>query len=771
MRKYLSPAILLFSLLLLVYTACPAIYVGDDGELDAAAYTLGVGHPPGYPVFTLLSHLFARLPVSNVAFRINLLSVFFGALSIVFLYLIMRKLLKEEKYALTASVFTALMMLLGETFWVQALHSKGGIYILNILFILGFILTVQNNKKYLFGLLLGFSLANHHTVAVVFLGLLLYIYYFRRDWLKFKALLNILSFSFVGLCAYFYLIVSANTNPPMNWGNPYNFDRMIYHIFRKQYGELTTLTRSFSNFYAMTKVFVKWLLADFTIFPLLLAFPGIYAFYRKDKKVFYVFLLLLLSSVFGMMYVLNYEVNPKNVYINKVFFIPAFAFIAVFAGFGYKFVAEKIKYTFAVIPLLLLPSVIDNIKINNLRDNKIAYNYGINILKSLEKNAIFFCEGDNQMFILGYLKYVDKIRPDVIIYDDMGIVFKNIYGEDFLKMPQRDRDILRNKLHRDIVLETARPIYIPIIGGKEYLFPEYKKEQHGIIYKLVKGEPKRPVDPGVSYNLYGLEDYHTDYFLRDVLAQYFYAFGVYYMKTGDREKALEAYEQCGRTGFDSEWVPNNLGGVFMGMGDREKAIKYIQKSISNSPSSAREYTNMGVMYYQQGDYDKALEYYNKAVIFNPNYAEAYNGIGTVYSIKGMDVPAIKAYENAIALKPDYLEPLANMGILYYQQKQFKKAAEYYNKALVLNPLNPEVHNNLGVAYENMGDIDGALIEYKKATELDHFKVESRHNLGVIYYRKKIYKEALREWELVFSLKPDYPGVKENIQLVKKALNK
>src|SRR3989339_311974 len=61
MRKYLSSAILICSLLLLVYTACPTIYIGDDGELNAAAYTLGVGHPPGYPVFTMFSHLFTYL--------------------------------------------------------------------------------------------------------------------------------------------------------------------------------------------------------------------------------------------------------------------------------------------------------------------------------------------------------------------------------------------------------------------------------------------------------------------------------------------------------------------------------------------------------------------------------------------------------------------------------------------------------------------------------------------------------------------------------------
>ena len=46
----------------------------DGGELAAAAYTLGIAHPPGYPTYVLLAHLFTRLPVGEVATRTNLFS-------------------------------------------------------------------------------------------------------------------------------------------------------------------------------------------------------------------------------------------------------------------------------------------------------------------------------------------------------------------------------------------------------------------------------------------------------------------------------------------------------------------------------------------------------------------------------------------------------------------------------------------------------------------------------------------------------------------------
>src|SRR6266851_8606508 len=37
--------------------------VGDSAELVTAAALWGVPHPPGYPLYTLLSHLFARVPI------------------------------------------------------------------------------------------------------------------------------------------------------------------------------------------------------------------------------------------------------------------------------------------------------------------------------------------------------------------------------------------------------------------------------------------------------------------------------------------------------------------------------------------------------------------------------------------------------------------------------------------------------------------------------------------------------------------------------------
>mmetsp|Transcript_38991 Transcript_38991/g.92009 ORF Transcript_38991/g.92009 Transcript_38991/m.92009 type:complete len:133 (+) Transcript_38991:73-471(+) len=70
-------AFLVVTLVLVVYilTMYPSVPGGDSGELIVAGCTVGIAHPPGYPLFTMLAVLFHGIPFGSPAWRINLLSV------------------------------------------------------------------------------------------------------------------------------------------------------------------------------------------------------------------------------------------------------------------------------------------------------------------------------------------------------------------------------------------------------------------------------------------------------------------------------------------------------------------------------------------------------------------------------------------------------------------------------------------------------------------------------------------------------------------------
>ena len=67
---------------LAIYVAilAPTVVDLDSPELSAAALTLGVPHPTGYPLFMLLGHAWTQVfAVGDPAWRVNLLSALFGA--------------------------------------------------------------------------------------------------------------------------------------------------------------------------------------------------------------------------------------------------------------------------------------------------------------------------------------------------------------------------------------------------------------------------------------------------------------------------------------------------------------------------------------------------------------------------------------------------------------------------------------------------------------------------------------------------------------------
>ena len=70
---------------LVVYlaTVSPTVNFIDSGELNTAVHEPGVVHPPGYPLYTLLGYVVSHaLWWGEVAWRVNALSAFFGALAV-----------------------------------------------------------------------------------------------------------------------------------------------------------------------------------------------------------------------------------------------------------------------------------------------------------------------------------------------------------------------------------------------------------------------------------------------------------------------------------------------------------------------------------------------------------------------------------------------------------------------------------------------------------------------------------------------------------------
>ena len=73
-------ALLLFILVPLYIYCLPPVLppYRDSGEMASAAWTLGVAHQPGYPLYIISAKLVSLLPLGNPAWRLNLFSAAAG---------------------------------------------------------------------------------------------------------------------------------------------------------------------------------------------------------------------------------------------------------------------------------------------------------------------------------------------------------------------------------------------------------------------------------------------------------------------------------------------------------------------------------------------------------------------------------------------------------------------------------------------------------------------------------------------------------------------
>ena len=93
--SYLAAAIVTgLVLVLYVLTLGPSTAMWDTSEYIAAAYIMGLPHPPGNPFFIVLGRFFTLLPIhADIAGRVNLLAALSGAISCGLWFLVTERVL------------------------------------------------------------------------------------------------------------------------------------------------------------------------------------------------------------------------------------------------------------------------------------------------------------------------------------------------------------------------------------------------------------------------------------------------------------------------------------------------------------------------------------------------------------------------------------------------------------------------------------------------------------------------------------------------------
>ncbi|HEY4319806.1 MAG TPA: DUF2723 domain-containing protein [Gemmatimonadales bacterium] len=124
-------ALATFAIILAIYmvTLSPTTAMWDASEYISSAYVLGVPHPPGNPLFTLMAHAWGLLPLaSEYARRINIFAAVTSAASAGLWFLVaerwLRSLLPERAPRLMAAFAGILASATAWTVWNQSTVSE-----------------------------------------------------------------------------------------------------------------------------------------------------------------------------------------------------------------------------------------------------------------------------------------------------------------------------------------------------------------------------------------------------------------------------------------------------------------------------------------------------------------------------------------------------------------------------------------------------------------------------------------------------------------------
>jgi VanZ family protein len=527
----MAAGVALGALMLYIVTLAPTTQFWDTSEYIAAAYTLGIPHPPGNPLFVLMAHVFGMLPLAaGYAMRINLFAAVTSAVSAGCWFLVADRLLRSfvpavlprrlcalagaivsataftvwNQSVVNEKVYTLSLLSIALILWLivrwddQPAGQSHDHYLLLIIYLLALTTTnhmmgvlvgpvvmvllyppLRQNRPLsdaertvewsqfliVFGvwsLLLSLGLEHWEFIAlagVLFLGALVFAFVAGNASFAIAALLV----AVVGLSVYIYLPIRAGFHPPINEGEPTNWQAFWAVLTRQQYGKPPIFDNptqppgegntghTIPLYWAQLVNYFQYFSWQFghdwsarvqRVLAVVFGFLGIggaIRHWRADKRTALAMTTLVVFFTFALVFYLNFKygyslhgeqpISAHEVRERDYFFMVSFAIWGIWVAMGLAWLLEGISESFAdrqpdetrrwlygspLLALALIP-LIGNHLTAPRKGETLARDFAADLLQSVEPYGVLVTAGDNDTFPLWYAQEVEHIRQDVTI--------------------------------------------------------------------------------------------------------------------------------------------------------------------------------------------------------------------------------------------------------------------------------------------------------------------------------------------------------------------
>ncbi|MFH1742846.1 MAG: DUF2723 domain-containing protein [bacterium] len=441
-----TSALFLVSFAFFLVTLHAALPWGDAPELITASVTLGVPHPPGYPLYVLLGHAMSLLPFGGAAVRLHLLSALCASACLVLLKCSLDIWGRPVGLSARAARLSGLLVLATTpVFWSVARAAEVySILALLMAVCLYFIVRFWSHRRvpdYCVWFVAGLAMLHHYAIVPVLFWLLL-----RCRKRSFPILV-------LPLILLIVPVIRSRAGVVPDWYDPESLKGLIQLTMGGEFAG--NVAKGWTRFCASPfgvlfedgwDLFRQWGLKWGLLLPFILVGVWRLACRSRPYAIEYGAVLLLYTGFYIL-----YLVGDR-----EYFSLPFLVLSAPALCWGLEWLADDLSHRMHSngpillgLLLLLFPVWRGHQLVFAERDDEEALRYSADVLRVLPPNALLLVglhelSQDYEYFPLLYQQAVERRRPDV-----------DIIGTGFLSLPWYDKKLAERGVHprlRDLPL-------------------------------------------------------------------------------------------------------------------------------------------------------------------------------------------------------------------------------------------------------------------------------------------------------------------------------
>jgi hypothetical protein len=423
----------IFGLGLLYFLTAPRVVTFEDAGLFlSTSFDWGLPHPPGYPLYTLISHLMMKLlgpsPLAGAS-----VSIVSSLLALFFLAQILKSLDCDRKI-----IFVVLALLgTSKVYWNQSIVPEVyAVFIALFLWSVERLLASKDRPSWTLFVAVGLSFANHWPLFLLASPILVVIAvskpWFRSQWKR--TLVGVGLSALIAVFFYCLMMWRSQNGATLAFLGEIKTPAELWQYFLRSYYSTIEESSKFrvgEYFKLLADHFGSMALSG-SLSLTLLSFLGVLELIRTRRYALLAVLLYgLLHTPILLPLLIRLEFNELNRNVLAMFHLVAWCSAAVLASFslsrslkvaGGKGLGNKATLVVAV-GVLLTNDGLNNLGGNNFRADQLADGYARLVLDSLPPNATLFAATDADLGPIMFVREVLGVRPDVKLKSQTGVIF------------------------------------------------------------------------------------------------------------------------------------------------------------------------------------------------------------------------------------------------------------------------------------------------------------------------------------------------------------